>query len=128
MGEGIAEWSEKAATDQSAFHLLTRQTAVITLELSPLSRSEADTVKANIVRIGNSQGIRIPKVLLEQTQLSGEVELEVRHRAIVIRSVSRPRRGWAEQFRAMTAHGDDRLLDPDTTGRSSWDRDEWQWE
>jgi len=85
-------------------------------------------MKANIIRIGNSQGIRIPKVLLEQTQLSGEVELEVRHRAIVIRPASQPRRGWAEQFRAMAAHGDDRLVDPDTPGHASWDWDEWQWE
>ena len=32
-------------------------------------------MKTRIVSIGNSQGIRIPKLLLEQTGLSGEVEI-----------------------------------------------------
>ena len=31
-------------------------------------------MKTRIVRIGNSQGIRIPKALLEQAGLQGEVE------------------------------------------------------
>lgn len=34
-------------------------------------------MRANILRIGNSQGIRIPKVLIEQGGLGAEVELEV---------------------------------------------------
>ena len=42
-------------------------------------------MKAQIVKIGNSQGIRIPKTLLSQTNLSGEVELEVRKDSIVIK-------------------------------------------
>ncbi len=33
------------------------------------------SVKASIVRIGNSRGIRIPKALLEQCRLKGELEL-----------------------------------------------------
>ena len=84
-------------------------------------------MKASIVRIGNSQGIRIPKVLLEQTQLSGEVEVEARDREIIIRSTSRPRQGWEERFRAMGTQGDDKLLDVDLTGQTSWDQEEWEW-
>jgi antitoxin MazE len=48
-------------------------------------------VKARIVRIGNSQGIRIPKPLLEQTGLTDEVELEVEGDCLVVRSPGRPR-------------------------------------
>jgi len=84
-------------------------------------------MKASIVRIGNSQGIRIPKVVLEQTHLSGEVELEVRDRQIVIRPVEKPRRNWAQKFRAMAARGDDKLLDVEEVGQTSWDKEEWQW-
>ncbi|WP_370655875.1 AbrB/MazE/SpoVT family DNA-binding domain-containing protein, partial [Candidatus Deferrimicrobium sp.] len=51
-------------------------------------------MKASIVRIGNSQGIRIPKVVLEQTQLKGEVELEVSNQQILIRAVTKPRHDW----------------------------------
>ena len=84
-------------------------------------------MKASIVRIGNSQGIRIPKVVLEQTHLSGEVELEVRDRQIVIRSAKKPRQGWAQSFRAMAERGDDKLLDAEAVAQTSWDKEEWQW-
>jgi antitoxin MazE len=84
-------------------------------------------MKASIVRIGNSQGIRIPKVVLEQTHLSGEVELQVRDRQIIIRSVRKPREGWAEKFQAMAARGDDKMLDAEVTSQTSWDKEEWEW-
>ena len=58
-------------------------------------------MRTNIIRIGNSQDIRIPKVLLEQSRLGDEVELEVENWMIVIRSVTRPREGWEEKFRLM---------------------------
>ena len=84
-------------------------------------------MKANIVRVGNSQGIRIPKVVLQQTSLSGEVELEVRGCQIIIRAVARPRQNWAEAFRAMAQQGDDQLLDADVVGQTVWEREEWLW-
>jgi antitoxin MazE len=84
-------------------------------------------VRASIVRIGNSQGIRIPKVVLEQTQLEGEVELEVKDREILIRPVSKPRQDWAQKFKAMAEKGDDKLLDSSSIDQTSWDKDEWEW-
>lgn len=84
-------------------------------------------MKTRIIRIGNSQGIRIPKPLLEQSGLGEEVELEVQPNQIIIRSASRPRRGWAEAFQAMAAQGDDVLLDPDVLGESAWEAEEWEW-
>ncbi|MGH8063990.1 MAG: AbrB/MazE/SpoVT family DNA-binding domain-containing protein [Candidatus Entotheonellia bacterium] len=84
-------------------------------------------MKARIIKIGNSQGIRIPKVLLEQSGLGEEVELDVQYAQIVIRPAERPRQGWDEVFRSMAEHADDRLLDEDLTGRTRWDEDEWQW-
>jgi antitoxin MazE len=84
-------------------------------------------VRASIVRIGNSQGIRIPKVVLEQTKLEGEVEWEVRDREILIRPVSKPRQDWAQKFKAMAEKGDDKLLDSSSIDQTSWDKDEWEW-
>ena len=84
-------------------------------------------MKANIIRIGNSQGIRIPKVLLEQSRLGTEVELEVEDGKIVIRSASRPRQGWEEKFRLMAESGDDRMIDNDLSRQTDWDKDEWEW-
>jgi len=84
-------------------------------------------MKVSIVRIGNSQGIRIPKVVLEQTRLKGEVELEVRDQQILIRAAMKPRQDWGRKFRIMAAKGDDKLLDSEAIGLTSWDKEEWQW-
>ena len=68
-------------------------------------------MRAKIVRIGNSQGIRIPKGLLEQCRLGKDVELEVEDGQLVIRSAREPRQGWEKLFAGMTEAGDDVLLD-----------------
>ena len=83
-------------------------------------------MKARIVKIGNSQGIRIPKPLLEQTGLAGEVEVTVKDRALVITPAELPRAGWDDAFKEMARRGDDRLLDPEPAA-STWDEDEWEW-
>ena len=82
-------------------------------------------MKARIVRIGNSRGIRIPKVLMEQTGLREDVGIVVQGNALVISPVGRPRAGWAAEFSAMASHGDDQLLD--ATRGTLWDEHEWQW-
>ena len=84
-------------------------------------------VKARIVKIGNSQGIRIPKLLLDQADLGEEVELELQGEQIVIRSAYRARHDWADQFKAMAARGDDKLLDGDVMVSTVWDEEEWEW-
>lgn len=82
-------------------------------------------MKAPIVRIGNSWGVRIPKPLLDQSGLRGEVEMEAREGEIVIRAAHPARQGWAEAFRSMAEHGDDVLLDPAVSGSAA----EWEaWE
>ncbi len=83
--------------------------------------------KARVIPIGNSQGVRIPKPLLEQSGLGQDVELEVDQKRIIIHSTSRPREGWDDAFRTMSERGDDQLLDNDLTGRSTWDENEWEW-
>ena len=60
---------------------------------------------SRIVRIGNSRGIRLPKVILEEAQLTDEVELRTEHGRIVICAAAKPRSGWAEAARRMHARG-----------------------
>ena len=82
-------------------------------------------VKTNIIRIGNSRGIRIPKLLLDEVGFGREVEIEVRKHQLVIRSAKRPREGWEEQFREMAKCGDDRMLDEYVP--THFDLEEWEW-
>jgi len=84
-------------------------------------------MKTRIVAIGNSQGIRIPKPLLKQTGLAGEVEISAADDTLVIRPVKRPRAGWAAAFREMARRGDDALLDDAAPSLSAWDEGEWEW-
>ncbi len=84
-------------------------------------------MKTRVVRIGNSRGIRIPKVLLEQTGLPEEVEISAEGDCLVIRPANKPRTGWAAAFEAMAARGDDGLLDDHGPTLSNWDQTEWEW-
>ncbi len=83
-------------------------------------------MKAVVVQIGNSRGIRIPKAVLQQCGFGNEVELEVLGRRLVVSAIGPPRRGWGELFEAMASYGDDHLLDA-TPPEGSWDREEWEW-
>jgi len=87
----------------------------------------AAVIKSRIVKIGNSQGIRIPKVLLEQSSLGEEVELVVQDDQIIVRPVQNVRQGWEEAFKAMGERGDDELLAADALASTGWDEEEWEW-
>ncbi len=84
-------------------------------------------MKTNIVRIGNSKGVRLPKSILEQCRLKDSVELEVEGNVLTIRPIHTPRIGWPEAFSAMAKQQDDKLLDAGTASATEWDKTEWQW-
>ena len=82
-------------------------------------------MKVNVIPIGNSKGVRIPKAILQQCYIKKYVDLEVEDKHIVIKSFhEKPRKNWEEYFGEMHKHKDDRLLiddrfDPDL-GIESW--------
>jgi len=84
-------------------------------------------ISAQIVRIGNSRGVRIPRAVLAQCLLGDRVELEPGDGRLVIRAARRPRAGWEEACRRMAARGDDRLLDREKSSLTRWDAKEWKW-
>ena len=81
-------------------------------------------MRASIIKIGNSQGVRIPKPIIEQCGFNNEVELEVQNHELVIKAMKHPRQNWESAFMTMAANGDDKLLDATTT---KWDEEEWEW-
>jgi len=68
-------------------------------------------MKTRLIQIGNSRGIRIPKAMLEQAQLTDEVQIDAAPNQVVIRSLRAPREGWDEAFRRMAKRGDDALIE-----------------
>ena len=83
------------------------------------------TTRTRIVKIGNSRGIRVPKVLLDQAQLPDEVELYAEPGRLIVQATRRARTGWAKAARAMRDRAHDALLHEETATR--FDREEWEW-
>jgi antitoxin component of MazEF toxin-antitoxin module len=107
-------------------------------------------MKAELVRIGNSRGLRIPKPLIEQCGLGKTVELRVENDRLIISPGRQPRQGWDEAFRGAngqnprpvaksatrtgypsssrrtTFHADHELL-LEGTEPNEFDHKEWRW-
>ncbi len=82
-------------------------------------------IRTRIVKIGNSQGIRIPKPLLEQSGIGEEVEIEIQDCHLIVRAASQSRHEWEEAFATMAKQHDDTLLDDAIT--TEWEHLEWEW-
>ena len=72
-------------------------------------------MKTTIRKMGNSQGVLIPKPFLTQIGMEmGDVDIEIENDAIVIRKLAKkPREGWAEFSQTIAVAGDDQLVMPD---------------
>jgi len=81
-------------------------------------------MRARVIKIGNSQGLRIPKAILEQTGIMDDVEIEVEKNRIIIRPVKNARAGWDKAFKTMGEKGDDKPLIDETDISNSWDEEE----
>jgi antitoxin MazE len=86
---------------------------------------EAVPMKAKLVQIGNSRGIRLLKPMIEEAKLNDEVDIHVTEGAIVITSSPTPRSGWAEAAKQLHDRKDDGLLDSGTA--TIFDETEWKW-
>jgi antitoxin MazE len=59
---------------------------------------------AHLIKIGNSQGIRIPQPLIKQANLEGqEFEIHVVDNGLLITPVKKTRQGWDQQFKSISA-------------------------
>ena len=82
-------------------------------------------MKTQIIQIGNSQGVRIPKVLLEESKINGDVDLELHEDGILIRNIQKPRKNWETIFKSLAENDDHDSTVFDTT--SNFEKKEWQW-
>lgn len=82
-------------------------------------------VRAKVVKIGNSRGIRIPRTVLELAGLTDDVEMIVEGNKLIIQASRNCRQGWGERFAEMEKYGEDQLLDEPSP--TQWDEEEWIW-
>ncbi len=80
---------------------------------------------SKLIKIGNSQGVMIPKSLIEEVGLRGSIDIKAENNTIIIKPVERTiREGWGEIFKRMAVVKDDNLLlDLD----NQFDNEEWAW-
>ncbi|MBA3772653.1 MAG: AbrB/MazE/SpoVT family DNA-binding domain-containing protein [Ramlibacter sp.] len=82
-------------------------------------------MEVTIRKMGNSQGVLIPKPILAQLGLQGSADLQVRDGVIEIRPLHRnPREGWADDARRLAAAGDDAPVWPELSNLGD-DQLEW---
>lgn len=84
-------------------------------------------MKTRIVAIGNSQGVRIPKVLLEEAGLPEDVELRVEGGRIVIEPADQPRTGWAQAAARLAREEKAESATAGEFPASDFDETEWEW-
>ena len=63
-----------------------------------------------MIKIGNSKGIRLPKMVLDKYAIGDKLELILEDSHIVLKPKNKPRRDWEKSFKAMHENGDDDLL------------------
>jgi antitoxin MazE len=79
-------------------------------------------MELQVVQIGNSKGIRIPKSILKQYNFEEKVVVDLREEGLLIRP-KKVRDGWAESFQEMAKNGDDQLILGDF--KNAFDDEEW---
>lgn len=83
-------------------------------------------MKTQLVRIGNSRGIRIPKPITEECGLGDTMDIRVEQNRLVISAEHKPRQGWEEALRlAAPPPVDDAWLD--SALNDNFDNHEWTW-
>ncbi|NKB70927.1 MAG: AbrB/MazE/SpoVT family DNA-binding domain-containing protein [Candidatus Latescibacteria bacterium] len=83
---------------------------------------------ATLVKIGNSQGVRIPKALIEQAQLEGrELEFKILDKGLLIQPVRQPRQGWKQVFDKALENEEAAAVDRQWLEASLSDDENWEW-
>ncbi len=79
-------------------------------------------MQTQIVQVGNSLGIRLPKVILDELALtkSSRLHIELTSQSIVLKPAKSPRHGWADAFVQCSAQSADQSLERGTEHASLW--------
>jgi len=83
---------------------------------------------ATLIRIGNSQGVRIPKAIIEQAQLNDkDLEFKIVDEGLLIQPVKKPRQGWKEQFAKSLQSKESIKIDQEWLNAPLSSDEDWEW-
>lgn len=82
----------------------------------------------HLIKIGNSQGIRIPKPFIEQAHLSGsELKLEITDHGLLITPITAPRQGWKKSIQTILSTHDAEDIDQEWLNADLTDDNDLEW-
>lgn len=86
-------------------------------------------MQVQVIKIGNSRGVRLPKAVLEQLKFGATAELRVEKDHLVLEPQRHPRDGWAESFKALAkaSKKEDPALKAFRAIKNKFDAEEWTW-
>ena len=67
-------------------------------------------METNIIKIGNSKGLRLSKSILEQYKINDKIEVILEKGRIILKPIENPRKNWEVSFKQMRKENDDQLL------------------
>jgi len=83
---------------------------------------------AHLVKIGNSQGIRIPKPLIQQAHLEGkELDIKVVNQGLLVTPSKNPREGWKKAIEAILSSKGTEITDSDWLDAELTSDDDMEW-
>ena len=83
---------------------------------------------AHLVKIGNSQGIRIPKPLIQQAHLEGkELDIQVVNQGILVTPSKKPREGWEKAIETILASNSLEATDNEWLDATLTSDDDLEW-
>ena len=64
----------------------------------------------SVIQVGNSRGVRFPKIILDKLSVNDKLNMEVTDNEIILTPIKEPpRKGWPEAFGTMHKNKDDTL-------------------
>lgn len=83
---------------------------------------------AHLVKIGNSQGIRIPKPLIQQAHLEGkELDIQVVNQGILVTPSKKPRENWKKTIETILATNSSEVADSEWLDAPLTSDDNLEW-
>ncbi len=80
-------------------------------------------MKSNLIKIGNSKGVRITSSIIKECDFGNEVEIKVVGKKVIIEAIKEPRSNWQNSFEKMHENKEDILISENS---NDFDKD-WEW-
>lgn len=81
-----------------------------------------------LIKIGNSQGLRIPKAIIDQAHLENkELEFKIVDEGLLIQPIKKPREGWKKQFDKTSQFQELSSEEQEWLDASLVDEEDWEW-